>query len=53
MLEVTAYSAWSDRNTWGTNISDEQIEVFRRDNAPYNAFCTVRMLQYEETIVLE
>lgn len=53
VLELTAYTAWRDKNTWGTNISDEQIEVFRRDNAPYNAYCTVRMLEYEETIVLD
>lgn len=53
VLEVTAYTAWRDRNTWGTNISDEQTDIFRRDNAPYNAYCTVRMLEYEETIVLE
>ena len=53
VLELTSYTLWRDRNTWGTAISDEQIEIFRRDDVPNNAFCTVRMLHYEETLVLD
>jgi len=53
VLEITAYSAWQYSRAWINRISDEQIDVFRRDNAPYHAYCTVRMLEYEETIVLE